>query len=179
MAQASRAVSSAIVDPTEASLAALESQGFNLFTGVACSLLAPLITRLSHTEGPTYIPAVREDAAVGLAAGAYIGGAWPCVLMQNSGFGYCLNVLTSLNLIYAIPTLLIVGYRGYQGRDAPEHLVMGRTCEAILKAIGVPRYVPDAATMADAIHAASRWMRRHLTPAAVLVRQGIFTHDQP
>ena len=165
------------LDSAHQTIAALDAEGFNYFSGVACSLIAPLITALSATPVPRYVPAVREDAAIGLAAGAYLGGAWPCVLMQNSGLGYCLNALTSLNLIYEIPTLLIVGYRGYQGKDAPEHWVMGRSCEALLKAIGVPVSVPEAPQVADAVRTASRWMRAHRTPAAVLVRPGALTDE--
>lgn len=166
-------------DPTAEALVAFDAERFSCFTGVACSLLAPLIAALSATRPPRYLPAVREDAAVGLAAGAYLGGAWPCVLMQNSGFGYCLNALTSLNLIYEIPTLLVIGYRGYQGQDAPEHLVMGRACEALLREIGIPAQVPEAGHVPEAIRAASRWMRAHRTPAAVLIRPGVLTHDHP
>lgn len=156
-------------------LAALDAEGFNSYTGVACSLLAPLIAALSCTTPPRYLPAVREDAAVGLAAGAYLGGGWPAVLMQNSGIGYCLNALTSLNLIYEIPTLLLIGYRGYRGQDAPEHLVMGRTCEALLREIGIPAHVPEAEALPAAVQEASRWMRQHRTPSAILVKPGVLT----
>ena len=48
-------------------------------------------------------------------------------MMHNSGIGNIVNPLTSLSLMYKIPALLIVGWRGY-GRppnDAPEHWIMG------------------------------------------------------
>lgn len=111
----------------------LEELGYDFFTGVPCSLLGGIIEAL----GEGYIPAVREDTALGLAAGAYLGGKKPCVLMQNSGLGYSLNVLTSLNMIYDIPVLLIVSYRGFEGRDAPEHIVMGKHCVELLKTAGI------------------------------------------
>ena len=160
-------------DPTSAALAALAAESFTFYTGVADSLVGPLIARLSDGPAPRYLPAVREDTAIGLAAGAYLAGGWPCVLMQNSGLGYCLNALTSLNLIYRIPTLLIVGYRGWQGHDAPEHLVMGRACESLLTTIGVPVQVPAPGGLPAAIQTSSRWMREHRTPAAVLVRPDV------
>ncbi|MBI4226704.1 MAG: sulfopyruvate decarboxylase subunit alpha [Candidatus Omnitrophica bacterium] len=162
-------------NPTDEALAALTSERFTFFTGVADSLVGPLIARLSEGSSPRYRPAVREDTAIGFAAGAYLAGGWPCVLMQNSGLGYCLNALTSLNLIYQIPTLLIVGYRGYQRHDAdaPEHLVMGRACEQLLTTIGVPVHVPAPGALPGAIHAASQWMREHRTPSAVLVRPDV------
>lgn len=111
----------------------LTQLGFDFFTGVPCSLLKGIIEALRED----YIPSVREDTALGLAAGAYLGGKKPCVLMQNSGLGYSLNVLTSLNLIYMIPVLLLVSYRGFEGKDAPEHIVMGRHCVELTERFGI------------------------------------------
>ena len=148
---------------------ALKERGFNFFTGVADSLIGSLIQEL----GDDYVPAVREDLAVGLASGAYLAGRLPCVLMQNSGLGYSLNALTSLNLIYKIPLLLIVGYRGYHGTDAPEHWVMGAHCEALLKEIGIPVFVPSAEQLVGTIGQASEFIHQEKTPAAILIRPGI------
>lgn len=150
----------------------LKDSGFDFFTGVACSLLAGLIEELSEEE-PRYIPAVREDLAVGLASGAFLAGRWPVVLMQNSGLGYCLNVLTSLNLIYKIPLLLVVGFRGYQGKDAPEHRVMGRHCQALLQEIGMPVFLPGQADLGETFARAFSLMQQKQIPAAVLIRPGV------
>ena len=151
----------------------LKREGFDFFTGVADSLIASLIEDLSRDE-VGYIPAVREDLAVGLASGAYLSGGWPCVLMQNSGLGVCLNALTSLNLIYKIPLLMIVGYRGYQGKDASEHWVMGRHCRGLLAQVGIPVLEPGSSEeMVGSIGEASRIMKRDRIPAAILIRPGI------
>ncbi len=157
-------------------LSALSEAGFNFFTGVGCSLLASLIEELSHPSFG-YLPATREDLAVGLASGAYLAGRQSAVLMQNSGLGYCLNALTSLNLIYRIPLLLIVGHRGHQGQDAPEHLVMGRSCEALLKEVGISTWSPDAKGLASEIAQASAQMRAKRLPVALLIRPGILDHS--
>ncbi|MBI3333367.1 MAG: sulfopyruvate decarboxylase subunit alpha [Candidatus Omnitrophica bacterium] len=146
-------------------------EGFDFFTGVADSLVASLIEELSATG--EYIPAAREDLAVGMASGAYLAGRRPCVLMQNSGLGYCLNPLTSLNLIYRIPLLLIVGWRGHDGADAPEHLVMGRHCRALLEQVGIPVFVPGPGGLDQAVAQAEGRMRSDRIPAAVLIRPGV------
>ncbi|MBI3323454.1 MAG: sulfopyruvate decarboxylase subunit alpha [Candidatus Omnitrophica bacterium] len=154
-------------------LDALKGRGFNFFTGVADSLVASLIDELGRDPAAGYVPAVREDQAVGLASGACLAGRWPAVLMQNSGLGYSLNALTSLNLIYKIPLLLIVGFRGYDGKDAPEHLVMGAHCRQILEEVGIPVEVPDPAGLPPAVARADGWMRSRRTPAAILIRPGV------
>ena len=164
---------SGLVGAAEACLEALKGRGFNFFCGVADSTVASLIEALSK-DPAGYLSATREDLAVGMASGAYLSGRWSCVLMQNSGLGYCLNALTSLNLIYKIPLLLVVGYRGHDGKDAPEHEVMGAHCEALLREVGIPVFAPAAAQdLPQAIAQADEQMRRLKIPAAVFVRPGM------
>jgi len=165
--------SAGIAGTTQVCVEALKGRGFNFFCGVADSTVASLIDDLSKDPAAGYIPAVREEQAVGLAAGAYLAGRWPCVLMQNSGIGYSLNALTSLNLIYKIPALLVIGFRGYQGKDAPEHLVMGAHCRQLLEEVGIPVTVPEGEGLSEAVSKADAWMRSQRTPAAILIRPGI------
>ncbi len=157
----------------ESCLEALKARGFDFFCGVADSTLASLLEEL-FGDPAGYQGAAREDLAVGMASGAYLAGRWPCVLMQNSGLGYCLNALTSLNLIYKIPLLMIIGYRGHDGRDAPEHRVMGAHCEALLKEIGIPVWVvKDPEQLLESIGRADDAMRRERLPAALLIQPGV------
>ena len=152
----------------------LQRHGFDFFTGVPCSYLGALIDRLSGDGKGRYIPAVREDQALGLAGGAFLGGRTPAVLMQNSGLGYSLNVLTSLNLIYRMPLLLIVSWRGL-GPDAPEHRVMGAACRKLLDIVGVESRLPaGAGELAESLGAAVEAMRRTRTPYALFIKAGIF-----
>ncbi len=151
----------------------LKNKGYRFFSGVPCSLLGAFIETLSQDPEIMYVPAVREDAAVGLAAGAYLSGKKAAVLMQNSGLGYSLNALTSLNLIYEIPALLLITYRGC-GPDAPEHWVMGKSCEALLKEVGIPHLVPEKENLAAAFEEASEYLDRYKKPFAILIKRGIF-----
>jgi len=151
----------------------LTENGFNFFTGVPCSLLSGLISCLEETEKVPYIPAVREDAAVGLCAGAYMAGSLPVLLMQNSGLGYCLNAFTSLNLIYKIPTLVIMSWRGCGGKDAPEHIIMGEINEDLLKTAGMEYAVITPQNHEDVLRQAIGKIKEGL-PFTLLVKKGIF-----
>ena len=152
----------------------LTRRGFRCVTGVPCSLLGELIAALERDPVCRYVPAVREDAAIGLASGAYLGGQQAAVLMQNSGLGYSLNVLTSLNLIYRIPVLLVISYRGFGGKDAPEHLVMGRACEPLLTTVGIPHRTPEPDGVLQALEWAIETMQAQRVPVGLLIRKGIF-----
>ena len=145
----------------------LKKSGFDFFTGVPCSILSGIIKAL----GEDYIPSVREDTAIGMASGAYLGGKKPCVLMQNSGLGYSLNVLTSLNLIYEIPVLLLVSYRGFEGRDAPEHLIMGRHCVDLVKTFEIPAKVCGKDDLKGALAEANRHIEKG-RPYCIFIKEG-------
>lgn len=151
----------------------LKEAGYNFFTGVPCSLISDVIILLEKDRQVPYIPAVREDAAIGLAAGAYLGGKIPCVLMQNSGLGQCLNALSSLNLIYKIPCLLIVTWRGYRGKDWPEHWVMGRACTGLLDSIDLPYKKLTPRNLEEAVEWSSKVISRKRIPVALLLPKGV------
>jgi phosphonopyruvate decarboxylase len=148
---------------------ALERQGFRFFAGVPCSLIEDLIATLeSHPRLP-YVATPREDVAVGLAAGAWFGGRRPAVLMQNSGLGTSLNALASLALMYGLPALLVVTWRGHGGKDAPEHVLMGEISPRLLELLGIPHRVLKADTLEADLAWALSVMDRAMQPVALLV----------
>ena len=145
--------------------------GFDFFTGVPCSLVKSLIATLEERGG--YIPETREDAAVGLAAGAYMAGKQPVVIMQNSGLGVCLNALASLSLLYHFPCLLLITWRGYQGKDAPEHIIMGDISPALLDTLRVPYRVLSAETVQDSLRWTAETLKQSSQPVALLLPPGV------
>lgn len=156
---------------------ALQDIGFDFFTGVPDSILAGVIDVLM--ERRLFTPAVREDEAVAMAAGAYMAGKVPVVLMQNSGLGTSLNALTSLNLIYRQPCLLIISWRGFEGKDAPEHLVMGKIMTQLLDTIKIPhRTISEHTAIEDLRWTAETFMNQRI-PVALLLKKGVVKGIQP
>jgi sulfopyruvate decarboxylase alpha subunit len=150
----------------------LKEKGFYFFSGVPCSLLTAVLREVERDPKVIYIPAVRENVALGIASGAYLGGRKSGILMQNSGLGNVINALTSFNLIYKVPVLLVVTWRGYQGKDAPEHLIMGKTMLALLREIEVPFFVLDA-PIEEQVDKAVQVMDRERIPACLILRSGV------
>jgi phosphonopyruvate decarboxylase len=147
----------------------LGHHGFDFFTGVPCSLIEDLIAVLERGEHAPYVAAVREDAAVGVAAGAWFGGRRPVVLMQNSGLGTSLNALASLSLMYGLPVLLVVTWRGFGGTDAPEHLLTGEISPKLLELLGVPYHVLAVDSLDADLAWAAAEMDTRRSPVALLV----------
>jgi sulfopyruvate decarboxylase subunit alpha len=82
--------------------------------------------------------ATREEEAFGIAAGLYLGGARPTVLLQSSGLGNSLNAITSLLVPYQIPVLAIISLRGDAGEWNAAQVPMGRALRSICDATGMP-----------------------------------------
>ena len=152
---------------------AAESEGHDFFTGVPCSLVGDAIAALETHPRLPYVPAVREDVAVGMAAGAWLAGRAPFVIMQNSGLGTSLNAVVSLSLMYRLPAVLLVTWRGHGGKDAPEHLVMGDISPRLLDLIGVPHRVLSADTAPADIAWARAESTRLSQPVALLLPPGV------
>jgi len=151
----------------------LKKHGFDFFTGVPCSLLKGAVSIVEKEPPDRYVSAVREDAAFGFAAGAYLGGRKPVLFIQNSGLGVSINALASLHLLYKIPCLIVVSWRGFQGKDAPEHLITGATMTQLLELIKVPYEVLEPATMAAQLEKLVAHLDANRSPAAVVIKPGI------
>lgn len=114
--------------------------------------------------------ATREEEALGIAAGLYLGGARPVLMMQSSGLGNALNALGSLLVAYQIPALFIVSMRGDPGEWNWAQVPMGRAVVPVLDAFGVQHLAidhPDAAEETVRAAAALAFGTRH--PAACLL----------
>ena len=82
--------------------------------------------------------ATREEEAFGIAAGLYLGGRLPTVMLQSSGLGNSLNALTSLLMPYQIPVLMVVSMRGDAASGTRRRCRWAARCAAIFESIGVP-----------------------------------------
>lgn len=85
----------------------------------------------------------NEGNAVALAAGHYIATEQlPLVYMQNSGEGNAVNPLVSLadRNVYAIPMLLLIGWRGQGDSEPnhPQHKVQGEITTSLLDLLHIP-----------------------------------------
>ncbi len=148
----------------------LKELGFDFFTGVPDSTFAELWSRVENDVAVDYVPSVKEDAAIGLATGAYLGGRQPVVMMQNSGLGVSVNALTSLAMLYRVPLLMLIGWRGHCGTDAPEHRIMGGAMLKVLDALGLPYRVLDPASGLQELDEAAALMCAQSMPTALILR---------
>jgi len=77
-----------------------------------------------------------EEEGVALLAGADLGGARGVLMMQSSGVGNCINML-SLIKGGGFPFLTLISMRGEFGEGNPWQFAMGQATQPVLEAMGV------------------------------------------
>jgi sulfopyruvate decarboxylase alpha subunit len=85
-----------------------------------------------------------EEEGVAIAAGAWLGGMRSVLLMQSSGVGNCINMLSLAN-ISRFPLLALVTMRGEWAEFNPWQVPMSQATEPALRAIGVRTMRADKA----------------------------------
>jgi sulfopyruvate decarboxylase subunit alpha len=160
--------------PSDAELVheGIRAAGITVVASLPDINLVELIGRLERDEGILHVPLSREEEGIGIAAGAYLGGGTPAVLMQNAGLLNACNALTTTALQFEIPMLLLVWYAGYLGDTA--FMRLGEVTEPVLRALGIRAFVPSDATAAAAmIPQATSLSRQAMRPVAVLLTKPV------
>ncbi|GAB6057154.1 phosphonopyruvate decarboxylase [Desulfonatronum parangueonense] len=172
-----------MIDPAEFH-EALRERGIRFFTGVPDSLLKNLCAYIeANAPSHEHVLTASEGNGVALAAGYHLAsGRMGAVYMQNSGLGNCVNPLTSLTdpEVYAIPMLLIIGWRGEPGTpDEPQHVKQGRITPGLLELLEIPYRILEARSntaevLGDLLTSSEDWNK----PVALLVRKKTFMASQ-
>jgi sulfopyruvate decarboxylase alpha subunit len=130
-----------------------------------------LIERVLADSSMRAVPLTTEEEGVALLAGAWAGGQRGVLLMQSSGVGNCVNML-SLTQILRFPFLTLVTMRGEWGEFNPWQVPMGSTTAGVFELCGVRVLRATAAgEVRDVVEAAASQVYNACTPTAVLLSQ--------
>lgn len=134
---------------------------------------ADLIRLCESDKKMSVIRLTSEEQGVSLLAGAWLGGKKGVLLMQSSGVGNCINML-SLSTSCQFPMLILVTMRGDHAEFNPSQVPMGDATETVLAAMGV--LVRRADTHEDVVQEVSGALRmtyNTFRPMAVLIGQKV------
>ncbi len=132
---------------------------------------ARLIERAHADPDMRAVVLTTEEEGVALAAGAWLGGQRAALLMQSSGVGNCVNML-SLPMSCRMPLLMLVTMRGEQGEFNPWQVPMGRASQPVLEAMGLTVHrVGEASRVGPAVAAGLRLAYQSSLAVAVLLSQ--------
>src|ERR1700736_7052620 len=140
---------------------ALKACDVKLLSALPETWLVHLIRMADEDPDMILIRIAKEEEAIGISAGAHLAGVNSALLMQNHGFLAAINPLVSLALLYKIPLLMLISYRGHMGEKDPWQTQGGMATEPILHALNIPiwhltasadvqRRIKDAQTLAIA-----------------------------
>jgi sulfopyruvate decarboxylase alpha subunit len=114
-----------------------------------------------------------EEEGVALLAGAWLGGQRGALLMQSSGVGNCINML-SLITQCRFPLLTLVTMRGQWGEFNPWQIPMGQNSGEQLRLAGTLVHpVDEAARVGETVEQAARLAFEGGISVAVLIAQRI------
>jgi sulfopyruvate decarboxylase alpha subunit len=131
-----------------------QAQGVSMVSYVPDAGHIELIKLCEADERMRVVSLTTEEEGVAFAAGAYLGGKRAALLMQSSGVGNCINML-SLIKTCQLPFLTLVTMRGEFGEFNPWQIPMGQATPVVLSAIGLIVYRVDAPSeIRDVIEAA-------------------------
>src|SRR5512135_2905755 len=134
---------------------------------------ARLIKLCEKDKNMRVVRLTTEEEGVALLAGAWLGGDKGVLLMQSSGVGNCINMLT-LPIACQFPLLMLVTMRGDHGEFNPAQIPMGNATQAVLEAMGV--IVKRADTPGDVTEMVSGALRLAFNtyrPVALLIGQRV------
>ena len=110
----------------------LKQHKVDLVTYVPDNVLRPLIEAIHADPFFTAFAVAREEEALGINAGAWMGGRRAILLMQTSGFATLPNALASLSVPFQIPSLMMVSERGTMGEFNIGQQLVARTMKPVL-----------------------------------------------
>jgi len=120
--------------------ATLKRNDVKLVAYVPDKVFTPLIKNLHADKDFLAFATAREEEALGILSGAWMGGRRGAVLMQTSGFGTIPNALASLVVPYQIPAIMFVSERGTLGEFNLGQALVCRTMRPVLESLAVEHH---------------------------------------
>lgn len=151
--------------------AALKEAGIRQVGYVPDAGHAELIEAAHANQAMSTVVLTTEEEGVALAAGAWLGGERAVLLMQSSGVGNCINML-SLPVNCRMPFLALVTMRGEWGEFNPWQVAMGTATPGVLERMGVHvRRADHPHEVAPMVAASASLAFESCVPVAVLLSQ--------
>lgn len=123
---------------------------------------------LTNEPSLDLVPVCREGETMAIAAGLWVGGMKPVVLIQNTGIFESGDSIRGLGLDVNQPLVMLIGYRGWSRHGITTDSA-ARFIEHILHAWGINYYLIEDDNDASRITVAMEEADRTQKPVAVLV----------
>ncbi len=158
----------------------IKESGINLILSLPCILIKGLLKLIDEKNEIQHIPITREEEGVGIAAGAYLGGRIPAILMQNSGLGNSINAIKSLLQLYNIPVIFIMSHRGAEGEKILAQIPMGQLTPDLLDLLNIRKFIIDSVEKINEIKIAVNFSKNSKNSVGILLKRNLWRtkHDK-
>ena len=157
---------------------ALKACDIRIMSALPETWLVHLIRMAEDDPEMTLVRLAKEEEGIGISAGAHLAGVKSALLMQNHGFLAAINPIVSLALLYKIPLLMLISYRGHFGEKDPWQTQGGLATEPILRALNIPIWhLPGPDDLARRIKDAQTLALASLHPVAVLLSRELMWEE--
>src|ERR1044071_10190083 len=118
--------------------------GVKLVASLPDKWLMDVIDTVKTDSRFIHVSVNREESAIGLCSGAYMGAMGSAALMGASGFMTVVYAITKINYTYEIPVFLLLTLRGGVGDHHKHHASNSLYLRPVLEAINMPYQIIDA-----------------------------------
>jgi sulfopyruvate decarboxylase subunit alpha len=148
----------------------LKRTNIELIAYLPDTTISPLIEATQDHEAFETVLVTREEAAVGVLSGAWLGGKRGALLCQSSGLANTFNALASLSVPARLPFLGIVTRRGDLGEFNLAQVPAGYNMPGLLDELSVRNHsVHDAEDVDDRVEMAAESAFSTETPYVLLL----------
>jgi sulfopyruvate decarboxylase TPP-binding subunit len=149
----------------------LKAAGINFVSYIPETRLSEILPLMKADESFTLVPVASEAEAVGIAAGASLGGKGAAVYMEGTGLFVSTYNLLTIGERYGVPMLLLIAYVGSFEDQRNSYLFShyGNKTKGILEILDIQYLIVDSAGQLEAqIKDAVRMMHALKLPVALL-----------
>lgn len=166
------------IQSSQAIYSALKSAGIRLVSALPETWLVHLIRMAEDDPEMILVRLAKEEEGVGISAGAHFAGVSSAMLMQNHGFLASVNGIVSFALLYRIPLLMLISYRGTFGERDPWQTQGGNLTEPVLRALGIPYFcLQSVESVAQRVREAQTLAASSLQPVALLLTRDLMWEE--
>ena len=151
----------------------LAACGVRLVASLPDNWLTDVIDVVKQDDRFIHIPVNREESAIALCSGAYMGALGSAALMGASGLMTVIYAITKINYTYEIPIFLMATLRGAAGDHHKHHVANGLYLLRVLDAINMPYEIMDSTADVPSISRCYRHTRTYARPMAVLLTRDL------
>ncbi|MFW9999527.1 MAG: sulfopyruvate decarboxylase subunit alpha [Candidatus Hodarchaeota archaeon] len=152
----------------------IKDSGIDLILSLPCILLKGLLEEIDERHEIQNISITREEEGVGIAAGAYLAGRTPALLIQNSGLGNSVNAIKSLLQLYKIPVVFIMSHRGAEGEEIIAQIPMGQLTPSLLDILNIEKFIIDSLEKVIEIKNAVEFSKNSNKSAGILLKRQLW-----